>query len=164
MRDRKIAELEARLAKLEALVRSGKRQAAPFSKGAPKSNPKPPGRKGGENYGEHHRRAVPARIDEVLEAPLPERCPFCSGEVLETEVAPQYQTEIPRTVIHRQINVHVGQCTCCKKRVQGRHPLQTSDALGACASQIGPDAQAFAVQLNKDAGLSHGKPAHDRTG
>jgi len=43
--------------------------------------------------------------------------------------------------------------------MQGRHPLQTSDALGACASQIGPDAQALAVQLNKDAGLSHGKVA-----
>ena len=159
MRDRKIAELEARLAKVEALVRSGKRQAAPFSKGVPKPNPKPPGRKSGENYGEHHRRAVPSRIDEVLEAPLPQRCPFCSGEVRETEVVPQYQTEIPRTVIHRQINVHIGHCMCCKERVQGRHALQTSDALGACAIQIGPDAQALAVQLNKDAGLRHGKVA-----
>jgi transposase len=45
----------------------------------------------------------------------------------------------------------------CDARVQGRHPLQTSDALGACASQIGPDAQVLAAMLNKDAGLSHGK-------
>jgi transposase len=39
--------------------------------------------------------------------------------------------------------------------VQGRHPLQTSDALGAAASQIGPDAQAAVVTLNKTFGLSH---------
>jgi transposase len=43
--------------------------------------------------------------------------------------------------------------------VQGRHELQTSDALGAAASQIGPAAQAAAVLLNKTAGLSHGKVA-----
>jgi transposase len=35
--------------------------------------------------------------------------------------------------------------------------LQTSDALGAAASQLGPDAQAAVVDLNKQAGLSHGK-------
>jgi len=33
-------------------------------------------------------------------------------------------------------------------RVQGRHLLQTSDALGA-AAQLGPDAQAAVVELNK---------------
>ena len=163
-RDRQIAELqahgailEARLAKLEAAARASKRQAAPFSKGPPKADPKTPGRKSGKDYGTHHRRAVPSRIDEVLEAPLPERCPYCSGELVQTEVAQQYQTEIPRRTIHRQFNVCVGECCGCHRRVQGRHPLQTSDALGAAASQIGPDAQALAVQLNKEAGLSHGK-------
>src|SRR5262249_12727558 len=40
---------------------------------------------------------------------------------------------------------------------QGRHPLQTSDALGAAAAQLGPDAQAAVVELNKQGGLSHGK-------
>ncbi|HEY7327728.1 MAG TPA: hypothetical protein VH592_08815 [Gemmataceae bacterium] len=35
--------------------------------------------------------------------------------------------------------------------------MQTSDALGAAASQLGPDAQASVVELNKQAGLSHGK-------
>jgi len=38
-----------------------------------------------------------------------------------------------------------------------RRPLQTSDALGAAASQLGPDTQAAVVELNKQAGLSHGK-------
>jgi hypothetical protein len=35
--------------------------------------------------------------------------------------------------------------------------LQTSDALGAAAARLGPDAQAAVVELNKQAGLSHGK-------
>jgi len=37
--------------------------------------------------------------------------------------------------------------------------LQTSDATGAAQSQLGPDAQAAVVYLNKHAGLSHGKIA-----
>ena len=45
----RIAELEARLAELEQKLdeaqRRSKRQATPFSKGAPKAQPKPPGRK-----------------------------------------------------------------------------------------------------------------------
>jgi transposase len=71
----------------------------------------------------------------------------------------QYQTEIPRRPLIRQFNVHVGCCCGCGQRVQGRHPLQTSDALGAAASQIGPDAQAAVVMLNKTFGLSHIKVA-----
>jgi transposase len=43
--------------------------------------------------------------------------------------------------------------------VQGRHPLQTSDALGAAAVQLGPQAVAFAVLLNKRYGLAYGKIA-----
>ena len=92
-RDRKIAELEARLAKLEALVRGGKLQAAPFSKRPPKAQPKPPGRKAGDDYATHQRRAVPAHVDEVLEAPLPSRCPVCDGAVEPVEGARQYQTK-----------------------------------------------------------------------
>jgi transposase len=156
-RDRRIADLETRLGKLEGASRAAKRQAAPFSKGPPKPDPKPPGRKSEEDYGTHHRRDLPPRIDQVLDASLPERCPHCDGTVVETEVTHQYQAEIPREVIYRQFNVHVGRCSCCSRRVQGRHPLQTCDALGAAASQIGPDAQALIVQLNKEAGLSHGK-------
>jgi len=55
--------------------------------------------------------------------------------------------------------VHIGHCTGCGRRVQGRHDLQTSDALGAAASQIGPEAQAAATLLHTQAGLSHGKVA-----
>lgn len=159
---KRIAELEARLAALEALVeqlrRGGKRQAAPFSKGSPKTDPKKPGRKGGDDYGTKARRPLPPRVDQTHEATLPCACPACGGRDIEPAgTAEQYQAEIPRTVIYRRFRVHVGRCRGCGKRVQGRHPLQTSDALGAAASQLGPDAQALAVHLNKAAGLSCGK-------
>jgi transposase len=159
---KRIAELEARVAlleqKLEASLRSGKRQAAPFSRGLPKLDPKPPGRKSGDDYGTKAFRVVPPVIDEIHDAPLPERCPRCGGrQFIDQRVEHQYQVEIPRRPIHRQFNVSVARCTCCDKRVQGRHPLQTSDALGCCASQIGPEAQAAVVTLNKELGLSQGK-------
>jgi len=54
-------------------------------------------------------------------------------------------------------NVAIGRCSCCKRRVRGRHALQTSEALGAAKSQIGSHAQALATRLNKHYGLSHGK-------
>jgi transposase len=161
----RIRDLEAQVARLTRLLeesqRSNKRQAAPFSKGEPKKDPKPPGRKPGSDYGTPAFRAAPppGKIDEVHEATLPAQCPSCGGRVHPTHVECQYQVEIPRKPIYRKFNVHVGQCTCCGKRVQGRHALQTSDALGAAASQLGPDLQSTIVQLNKDAGLSHGKIA-----
>lgn len=158
-RDREIAELKARVAKLEVASRAGKRQAAPFSKGPPKADPKRPGRKSGEEHGAHRHRDVPSRIDEVYDVPLPDCCsnPDCPGRILPKGVAQQYQTEIVRRSVNRQFNVPLGECDTCHRRVQGRHPLQTSDALGAAASQIGPDAQALIVQMNKEGGLSHGK-------
>jgi transposase len=144
---------------LDDATRATKRQAAPFAKGQPADQPKKPGRKPGKDYGPKAHRQPPRleQIDEVHEAPLPRVCPDCGGPLDETRVAQQYQVEIPRRPIHRQFNIHIGECRQCRRRVQGRHPLQTSDALGAAAAQLGPDAQAAVVELNKQAGLSHGK-------
>jgi len=161
--EKRIVELEAQVERLTKLLeqaqRTNKRQAAPFSPGPPKADPKPPGRKAGADYGKPAFRAAPppGKIDEVHEAVLPDRCPKCGGAVHETEVACQYQVEIPRQPIYRKFNVSIGECTACGRRLQGRHALQTSDALGAASSQLGPDLQSTIVQLNKDAGLSHGK-------
>ena len=142
---------------IERLSRSAKRQAAPFSRGVPKANPKPPGRKPGPDYGTHAFREAPQHIDEIHEAKLPEKCPRCGGSLMQTHTDQQYQVEIPRKPIHRQFNVAVGRCTCCDRQVRGRHPLQTSDAVGCCRSQVGPEAQAAVVMLNKELGLSQGK-------
>jgi transposase len=153
------AEVGRLRAELDASRRAGKRQAAPFRKGPPAAQPKRPGRKPGLRHGTHGHRPPPPpeRIDEVHEVPPPEACPHCQGQLVETGITQQFQTEIPRQPIRRQFNVHVGHCQRCGRRTQGRHPLQTSDALGAAASQVGPDAQAAIAALNKGAGLSHGK-------
>jgi transposase len=162
---KRVAALEAQNAeltrKLNESLRAGKRQAAPFRKGPPKAQPKTPGRKAGEQHGKHGHRPPPPpdQIHERHDAPLPDDCPHCHGPLVETGTTEQSQTEIPRTPIHRQFTVHHGRCRCCGKAVQGRHELQTSDALGAAASQIGPDAQAAAIDLHTRFGLSHGKVA-----
>lgn len=161
--ERQVADLQRQVARLTELLeqtrRSGKRQAAPFAKGKPKDSPKKPGRKPGDDYGKKgHRPPPPAdQIDETHDAPLPDVCPDCGGPIHETQIDHQYQTEIPREPLHRQFDIHVGRCHRCDKTFRGRHPLQTSDAVGAAASQLGPDAQAAVVELNKSAGLSHGK-------
>ncbi|MBX3412602.1 MAG: IS66 family transposase [Pirellulales bacterium] len=154
-----LREQVARLsAALEEALRRGKRQAAPFSKGPPLEEPKPPGRRSGKRHGPHAHRSVPPRIDETYDAPLPPNCPHCASSQLgETHVAVQYQTEIPRRVIYRQFNVHVGACHDCGRPVAGRHALQTSSARGAAASQLGPQVHALLAVLNKELGLSHGK-------
>ena len=145
---------------LETAERQAKRQSAPFSKGSPKAEPKKPGRKPGRRYGQNGRRPPPPpdKIDECYDVPLPECCPNCSShDVEETHVAVQYQTEIPRRPIYRQFNIHFGRCKKCGKAVHGRHDLQTSDVVGAAASQLGPAAHAAMAMLNKELGLSHGK-------
>jgi transposase len=64
---RRTQKQEQRIAQLEKIIedlrRGGKRQAAPFSKGEPKSDPKTPGRKPGERYGKRAFRPVPEQVD-----------------------------------------------------------------------------------------------------
>jgi transposase len=144
---------------LEAARRAGARQAAPFSKGTPKRRPRRPGRKAGARYGRRGRRPIPPVVHETHDVPLPASCPTCGEAVTETEVAAQYQEDLPPVQpVVRRFDIHVGLCDR-GHRVQGRHPLQLSDALGAAAVQLGPHAIALAVQLNKQFGVSFGKIA-----
>jgi len=159
---KKLAAHEAELAELrriiEELRRAGKRQAGPFSKGPPKLQPKRPGRQPGDDYGTHFSRAVPEQIDETHQAELPAACPHCGGtHVTQTHTSEQFQTEVVCQVVQRKFVIQVGQCPDCGERVQGRHPLQTSDALGAARVQLGGKTHALIAWLNKRLGLSHGK-------
>ncbi len=143
---------------LEKALRAAKRQAAPFSRQAPQEHPRKPGRKAGRCYGRPHWRPIPEQLDETLEAPLSPHCPHCGGAVKVERVAEQYQTDLPPIRPHHiRFRVEVGRCQECGKRLQGRHPRQTSDALGVAASQLGPQAVAWAVLLAKGLGLSHDK-------
>lgn len=154
------AENERLRRMLEEALRASKRQAAPFSRRHPKAQPQKPGRKSGQKYGRRCRRPVPKQVDEVVEVPLPSRCPRCGGGVEEEETVSQFQTEIPRPQVEQiEFRIHVGRCRCCRRRIQGRHPRQTSNAIGGAASQLGPRALALATQLNKGLGLPYGKTA-----
>lgn len=162
--ERKIEELQAeneRLRRaLEEALRAVKRQAAPFSRRHPKADPHKPGRKAGDRYGRRCRRPIPRKIDEIVEVPLPEQCPHCGGGVEKEEIVSQYQTDIPQPRVEQiEFRIHVGRCRRCQRRVQGRHPRQTSDAIGSAASQLGPRALTLAAQLNKGLGLPYGKTA-----
>ena len=144
---------------LEAARRAVYRQAAPFSRGVrARQRLDARGAKPGAAYGRCAYRRRPRRIDETYDVPLPARCPHCAGPVRRTRIAAQFHEDLPvQRPIVRHFRVHVGACRHCHRRVQGRHPLQTSDALGAAAVQLGPQAVALAVILNKQLGLSYGK-------
>src|SRR6266567_984182 len=154
-RERLRRENEKLKQQLEEAQRANKRPAAPFSRGKRKQNPQRPGRKPGAGYGQHHRKQIPEQVDEVIAVPPPEHCsdPDCAGALQVEETQSQYQQEIVRKTIWRRFDIPICRCTCCGKRVQGRHPLQTSDALGAAAVQLGPEALALGVQMNKGLGL-----------
>ncbi len=163
--EEQLAARDARIAELEKLLeesrRSGKRQAAPFSKGDPAELPARPGRKRGEGHGRHgHRRAL-RDPDRTLEAPLPGCCPDCGGAVVLDRVAEQWQIDVPErpAVVVTRFDVAVGHCAGCGRRVQGRHREQASEALGAAGSQVGPVAKGWAAWLHYGLGLSFAKCA-----
>jgi transposase len=139
---------------LEEAQRASKRQAAPFSRGRRKADPKPPGRRPGAAYGQRSGKAIPKHVDEVIPVPLPARC-SCGGRVKVEKVEAQYQHEVVRKTIWRRFDIAIGRCRVCRRRVQGRDPRQTSDALGAAAVQLGPEALALAVRMNKGLGMPH---------
>ncbi len=171
-----IAELRERVSKLEALVehqaavirqqaaeieqlkRRGKRQAAPFSKGSPKTKPKTPGRKKGKDYGKQAKRSVPDQVDRTVEVGCPLYCPHCEAAELLEGKASQFQVDLPKVAPQTtEFVIHWGRCSSCGRRVQGRHEEQASDALTVGSVHLGPSVIGLAAHLNKVCGLSFGK-------
>lgn len=166
----RVAELEQRVVELEAALktalehleaarRAGKRQAAPFSKGPPKADPKPPGRKVGHPPAQ---RAKPEQVDRTLDVQLAHRtCLVCGGDLVEHTIQVQYQVEIPpvRPIV-TQFNIESARCAECGRRTQARHPEQTSDAVGAAAVQIGPRALGLGAELKHGLGVPYRKVGH----
>ncbi|MCP4685463.1 MAG: IS66 family transposase [bacterium] len=143
-----IASLEK---ELEAARRANKRQAAPFSRGTRKDNPKRPGRKPGHPG---TRREKPDHVDKTLCAPKLIRCPYCGGPVEKEQQHENYQTEIPP--IEPEVTRFVfysARCPGCRKRVCSTHPEQTSTATGAAAHHLGPWMRALAADLKGRLGV-----------
>ncbi len=154
------ARLKERVRKLEGQVeaaqRAAKRQAAPFSRGSRKPSGRRPGRHSGADHGRHAHRQAPERVDEEVHAELPAACPHCGGELEECQEGwEQFQEELPevRALVTR-VSGKWARCTRCGRRVRGRHPRQTSEAIGAAAAQVGPRALALACSLHTEHGLS----------
>jgi transposase len=153
------AEVEQLKAELDQSRRAGKRQAAPFSKGSPKSDPKRPGRRVGHSPS-HRPVPPPEQVDRMIEVLLPSDCPECHTPLGGAPVAihDQYQIDLPepKPVVTR-FRVPVARCPACLRRVQGRHPEQTSNALGSAAVQYGPRLLGLAADLKHRLGVSYRK-------
>ena len=159
-RDRLREECDRLEKELEAARRAAKRQAAPFSKGAPSAHPRRPGRKPGRAYGPRAWRPVPDQVDEIVEVLPPAACTACGGAVDTERVDVQYQADLPPVRPHvTAFHIHVGRCRRCGRRAQGRDARQTSTAVGAAASQVGPRALAWAAWLHTGLGVPFGKVA-----
>jgi len=157
---RQAARIEQLEKQVEKLTRAGKRQAAPFSKGSPKSKPNKPGRKPGKKYGRRTQRSVPDRVDQTIQVGCPLYCPHCEAQVRLEEQRSQYQIDLPPIQPQTtEFVVEIGRCQGCGRRVQGRHPLQVSDAVGIGRVHFGPEVIALSAHLNKVCGLSYGKIA-----
>ena len=139
---------------LDAARRAACRQAAPFAKPRPQGRGRRPGRRAGAHYGRRACRPRPAVVDEIHRAVAPARCPDCGGNVAPASMATQHQEDLPpvRPIV-RRFDIEIGHCTRCRRRVQGRHPLQTSDALGAASVQLGPRAVALVVEMHTQLGV-----------
>jgi transposase len=148
-------------ARVEELRRAAKRQAAPFSRNTRAPNPRRPGRKPGPAYGRSARRPVPQRVDRVVGVGLPAACPHCGGRLEVERVVCQYQEDLPppQASVITRYDLQIGRCLGCRRRVQPRHPEQSSDALGAAGVQVGPRAVALAVWASKGLGLPAAKVA-----
>jgi transposase len=157
------AALQARLAavegqvaalqrKLEEQQRTGPRPDAPLRRRHHKPEPKKAGRAKGHRAAQ---RARPGYIDQVVEVPL-ESCPRCQTPLVDKAVHEQVQVDLPP--IHPQVTqftIHSGYCPRCQKRVHGRDPRQTSEAVGAAGTQIGPGLLSMGAELKHRWGVPY---------
>src|SRR5262245_51136131 len=157
-RDRRIAELEAELDKLrQQLVqdeRTQNRQAHPFRREQTVPHPKRPGRRKG-HQADLRPVPTPEQIDRVIDVPL-DACPMCPAPLYDQSQVVQYQTDLPPIVpIITQFNIETGYCSCCRQYWQGRHPDQTSDAIGATGNTLGPVVLTMAAEMKHRLGVSY---------
>lgn len=155
--EQQAALIAALQAKLDELTRSGKRQAAPFSKGTRKKDPKRPGRKPGQGLFKTRETPTPERLSEPpIEVPLEaSACSRCGGELALDHVEDASITDLPEVIRPRVrlFRVAVHRCTGCGQTARGRHPELAADQRGATAHRLGPRLLAAAHQLHYGLGV-----------
>jgi transposase len=109
-RDALIALILKLQAEVESLKRSGKRQAAPFSKGTRVERPKRPGRKPGRGPFKRREAPKPEELSEPpIDVPVVEPgCPKCGGELVPDRVDEASITDLPEVVKPRVRLFRVG--------------------------------------------------------
>lgn len=141
-------EIATLKAQLEQRTRDAKRQAAPFSQGQRKAQPKRPGRKPGQ--GRFTFRTLPTPDQWTappIEVRLPEPvCPCCGEPLQEQRVDFAAITEIPPQPkpIVQPYRVWVYRCPTCDTTVRASHPDLAPDQYGATAHRLGPRVMAAA--------------------
>jgi transposase len=152
-----VAEVESLRSEVEALKRSGKRQAAPFSKGTRVQAPKPPGRQPGQGVFKRREAPAPESLSEPpVAVPVAETaCPKCGDGLVADRVEDASVVDLPAVVRPRvrlfRIDVH--RCTGCGATVRGRHPDLAADQRGATAHRLGPRLWAAAHYLHYGLGV-----------
>jgi transposase len=146
--DELVAENAALRAQRDQRTRDAKRQAAPFSKGQRKAQPKRPGRKPGR--GRFTFRTLP-RPDRWTAPPIEVRlaepvCPCCGEALHEQRVDFAAVTDIPPQPkpIVQPYRVWVYRCPACDTTVRAPHPDLAPDQHGATAHRMGPRVMAAA--------------------
>lgn len=161
------ARLERRCAKLkndnrrlrrelDEAQRQAHRQANPFRRKRLKKRKKKPGRKKGH---EANLRPTPTpeQVDRTVNVSC-RVCPDCHSELVDPQTVTQFQTDLPPIVpIVTQFNIETGYCPCCRRRVQGRHPEQISNATGAAGNTLGPVVLTMASELKHRLGVPYRK-------
>jgi transposase len=163
-RDTLIKQLQSRLAEVEAengrlrrelesTRREQTRQANRFRRRNLKKRRKKPGRKPG-----HPAAVRPTPTpDRVVDVPL-SQCPDCQAPLYDRDTVTQFQTDLPPIVpLVTQFNIQTGYCTSCHAYCQGRHPEQTSDAIGAAGNTFGPVVLTMAAELKHRLGVPYRK-------
>ena len=151
------AIIDALKAQIEELTRSGRRQAAPFSKGTRVKDPKKPGRKPGEGTFRRRMAPSPEQLSEPpIEVPVAEpACPRCGGELAlerHEDVSITDLPEVPRPRV-RLFRLAVHRCRGCGVTARGRHPEVAADQRGATAHRFGPRLLAAAHHLHYGLGV-----------
>jgi len=144
---------------LEEAQRAGKRQTHPFGREQTteqSKKPKKPGRRKGHKA-DLRPVPTPEQIDRIVDVPL-DKCPMCDVHLYDQDQVVQYQTDLPPIVpIITQFNIETGYCPCCRQYWQGRHPDQTSDAIGATGNTLGPVVLTMAAEMKHRLGVSYRK-------